>query len=43
MIPQITSHELQALFMGRVAFDIVGEVNIGIGLLKKLKGIHDHE
>ena len=32
MIPQITSHDLQALGMGRVAFNIVGGVNIGIGL-----------
>ena len=43
MIPQITSRDLQALGMGRVAFEIFGGVKIGIGLSKKLQGIHDHE
>ena len=28
MIPRITSHDLKALGMGHVAFDIVGGVNL---------------
>ena len=32
MIPQITSHDLQALGMGPMAFKIIGGVNIGIVL-----------
>ena len=43
IIPQITSHDLHAVGMGRVAFKMIGGVNIRIGLSKKIVGIHDHE